>query len=203
MEVKHHVTGGVSDGGVWLVRSIIQEPYGCVTSFLHSFRLLGSNVANDKEHGRVDSDSLVEESANYLIHEVGGFGRQKELILVLVGILDGSAIDGLVPGMRGVLGEGGGWILGLLEGFLGVCGHGYVTSPFFLVTIKGETTIKGASPVDRDSIHLLESLDEIVSSFSAAWLTTSVSNTLAKKLLTISSRLSRRCMLSPSTGLAP
>ena len=53
----------------------------------------------------------------------------------------------------------------LVEGFLDVCGHVDLTSPFVVVPIKGETTIKGASPVDGDSIQLHESLDEMVSSF--------------------------------------
>ena len=58
-------------------------------------------------------------------------------------------------------------MLELVEGFLGVCGHGDVKSPFVVVPIKVDTTIEGASPVDGDSILLLESLDEIFSSFFA------------------------------------
>ena len=86
---------------------------------------------------------------------------------MLVSILDGSTIDGLVPGMRGVLGTRGFWMLELVEGFLDVCGHGDVTSPFVVVPINGETKIKGASPVDGDSIQLLDSLDDIIISFFA------------------------------------
>ena len=86
---------------------------------------------------------------------------------MLVSILDCSAMDGLVPGMRGILGARGCWMLELVEGFLGVCGHGDVKSPFVVVPIKVDTTIEGASPVDGDSILLLESLDEIFSSFFA------------------------------------
>ena len=37
VEVQDHVTGAVADGGVGVGRSIIQEPNGCVTGFLHSF----------------------------------------------------------------------------------------------------------------------------------------------------------------------
>ena len=56
-------------------------------------------------------------------------------------------------------------MLELVEGFLNVCGHGYVTSHFFVVPIKVETKIEGSSPVDGYVIHLLESLYEMVSSF--------------------------------------
>ena len=83
----------------------------------------------------------------------------------MVRILDSSAIDGLVPGMRSVLGAGGCWILGLVEGFLGVCGHGDITSSFVVVPIKGDTKIEGASPVHGDSIQFLESLNEMFGSF--------------------------------------
>ena len=64
---------------------------------------------------------------------------------------------------EGHLGEGGCWILELVEGLLDVCGHGDVTSYFVVVTIKGDTTIEGSSPVDGDIIQLLESLDDVVS----------------------------------------
>ena len=77
----------------------------------------------------------------------------------MVRILDGSAIDGLVPGMRGVLGARGRWMLKLLEGLLDVCGHGDVTNTLVVVPINGETAIEGSSPIDGDIIELLEHLD--------------------------------------------
>ena len=55
----------------------------------------------------------------------------------MMSILDGSAIDRLVSGMRGVLGVRGCCMLELVEGFLDVCGHGYVTRIFFVVPTKG------------------------------------------------------------------
>ena len=101
---------------------------------------------------------------------------------MLVSILNSSVIDGLVPGMRGILGARGYWMLELVEGFLDVCGHGDVTSPFVVVPIKGETTIEGASTVNGDSIQLLESLDEIVSSFFAEIFDTKVVDHEGKKI---------------------
>ena len=59
MEVQEHVTGVISDGGVWEGRRIIEEPNGCITVCLRLLQLLGSNGANGNNHGRVDSDSLV------------------------------------------------------------------------------------------------------------------------------------------------
>ena len=93
---------------------------------------------------------------------------------MLVSILDGSAIDRLVPGVRDVFGARGCWMMELVEGFLNVCGHGDVTSPFVVVPIKGETTIDGASPVNGDGIQLLESLDEMVRTFFAGVFDTEV-----------------------------
>ena len=80
----------------------------------------------------------------------------------MVGILDGSAIDRLVPGMRGVLGERGRWMLKLMEGFLDVCGDGDATNTLVVVPINGETAIERASLVNGDSIELLERLDDMV-----------------------------------------
>ena len=67
---------------------------------------------------------------------------------MLVSILYGSGIDKLIPGMRGVLGARGRWMLKPMEGFLDVCGHGYVTSPLVVVPINGETAIEEYSPVN-------------------------------------------------------
>ena len=82
-----------------------------------------------------------------MLHEVDGFGRQQGGIVGLARILDGSNIDGLVPGMRGVLEKRGRWLMKLVEGFLDVCGHRYVTNPLVVVPINGETAIEGSSPV--------------------------------------------------------
>ena len=60
VEVQDHVTGNVSDGSVRVGHSIIEEPNGCVMGCLRCFQLLGSNDAGGNEHGRVDSDSVVE-----------------------------------------------------------------------------------------------------------------------------------------------
>ena len=69
------------------------------------------------------------------------FGGNRGGIVGLVSILNGSAIDRLVPGMRGVLGARGRWVLKLVEGFLDVCGRGDVTNDLVVVPVNGETTI--------------------------------------------------------------
>ena len=97
-----------------------------------------------------------------MLHEVDGLGRQQGGIVGPVSILDDSAKNRLVPGMRGVLGVRGRWVLKLVEGFLDVCGHGYVTNTLVVVPINGETAIEVSSPIDGDIIELLERLDEMV-----------------------------------------
>ena len=67
-------------------------------------------------------------------------------------ILDGSAIDRLVPGMRGVLGARRRGVLKLVEGLSDVCVHGDVTYALVVVPVNGETAIEGTIPVDGDSI---------------------------------------------------
>ena len=37
VEVKDHVTGAISNGGVWVGRRIIEEPNGCVTGCFRCF----------------------------------------------------------------------------------------------------------------------------------------------------------------------
>ena len=80
----------------------------------------------------------------------------------MVSILDGSAIYRLVPGMRGVLGERGHWLMKLVEGFLDVCGHGDVTNALIVFPVNGETAIEGSSTVDGYGIEILDLLDEMV-----------------------------------------
>ena len=80
----------------------------------------------------------------------------------MVSILDGSAIYRLVPGIRGVLGARGSWLLKLVEGLLDVCGHVDVTYALVVVPVTGETALEGSSTVDGDSIYILKRLDEMV-----------------------------------------
>ena len=86
------------------------------------------------------------------MHEVDRLGRQQGGIVRLVRILDGSAIDRLVPCMRGVLGERGRGVMKLVEGLSDVCGHGDVTYALVVVPVNGETAIEGTIPVNGDSI---------------------------------------------------
>ena len=37
VEVQDHVTSAISDGGVWVGRSILQEPNGCIMGCLRCF----------------------------------------------------------------------------------------------------------------------------------------------------------------------
>ena len=60
VDVQDHVTGTVLDGGFGVGCSLIYEPNGGVTDFLHCFRLLGSNDDDGNEHGRVDDNMVVE-----------------------------------------------------------------------------------------------------------------------------------------------
>ena len=53
-------------------------------------------------------------------------------------------------------------MLKLVEGLLDVCVHGDVTYALVVVPVNGETAIEGSSPVNGDSIYLIERLDEMV-----------------------------------------
>ena len=109
-----------------------------------------------------------------MLHEFDGLGREQGGIVGLVGILDGSTIDRLVPGTRGVLGSRGRWVMKLVEGFLDVCGHGDVTNALVVVPVNGDTAIEGYSPVYGDGIELLERLYEIVRCVFANLLETEI-----------------------------
>ena len=42
------------------------------------------------------------------------------------------------------------------------CGHGYVTGACGVVSVNGESTTEGTSPVDGDGAEFMEGLDEVV-----------------------------------------
>ena len=67
-------------------------------------------------------------------------------------------------------------MLKLVEGFLDLCGHGDVTNALVVVPINGETAAEGSSPIDGDSIELLESLDEMFRRVFADVLDTEIFN---------------------------
>ena len=100
----------------------------------------------------VDRNGVVEQCAYDLLHKVDGLGRQQGGIFGLVRILDGSAIDRLVPSVRGVLGARGRWVLKFLERLLDVCGHVDVTYALVVVAVNGVTAREGFSTVDVDII---------------------------------------------------
>ena len=84
-----------------------------------------------------------------------------------VGVLDFGAVGGGVPGMRGILWERRPGVLGLVQRFLKVIGHGNVASRSRLIPMNVETIEQGAGPIHGDGVLFLEGLDQVVSIFFA------------------------------------
>ena len=70
--VYNHVTCSVPNGGVGIGIRIVEEPQGCIVGLFGGLRLLGREGAKGDEHGGVNGNGVMEECANYLLHEVNG-----------------------------------------------------------------------------------------------------------------------------------
>ena len=77
MGVYNNVAGGVSKSGVRVVISVVEEPQGCIVGLFGGLRLLVREVAKGNEYGWINGDVVIEECADYLLHEVDGlWGKQ-------------------------------------------------------------------------------------------------------------------------------
>ena len=64
---------------------------------------MGIEGAKGDEHGGINGDGVIEECANYLLHEVNGIWGQQGGVVGVVGVLDFGTIGGGFPGMGGIL----------------------------------------------------------------------------------------------------
>ena len=103
VEVYNHVTCGVPNGGVAIRIGIVEEPQGCIVGLFGGLRLLGREGTKGDKHGGINSVGVIEECANYLLHEVNGLWGQQEGVVVVGGVLDFGAVGGGFPGKWGIL----------------------------------------------------------------------------------------------------
>ena len=82
-------------------------------------------------------------------------------------VLDGGAVVGWIPGVRGVLRTCGGHVHEFVECAGDVAWHGDVDGAGGVVPFEGEAAIEGAGPVGGDGVLCLESVDEMLCVFGA------------------------------------
>ena len=79
MSSEYHVTGMVSDDGIRISGSVIEELSECFGSCLGGMGLGGGKGSKSNQHGGINSSGIIEESANALSEVVvviwGKWGR--------------------------------------------------------------------------------------------------------------------------------
>ena len=74
MDMEHHVTGHITDGGVGVRSSVIKEVKGTKVRVLGRLGLVGSQQADGDDHGRFECNGIVEQRAYDMLYEVDRFG---------------------------------------------------------------------------------------------------------------------------------
>ena len=91
------------NGGVGVGICVVEEPQGCIVGLFDGLRLLVREGAKGDEHGGINGNGVIENCANYLLHEVNGIRGQHGGLVGVVGVLDFGALGGGFPGMWGIL----------------------------------------------------------------------------------------------------
>ena len=112
VDVQYHVDGGLANGRIWVCGGIIKQLQGFVICFFCAMGFGCSYGNGGDEHGDVDANRIVEESPNYLLNKADGLWRKRGGVVKIFRVLDSGAIDGLRPGVGGILSEFG---VGMLE----------------------------------------------------------------------------------------
>ena len=84
---------------------------------------MGREGAKGNDHGGINGNGVIENCANYLLHEVNGLWGQQGGVVVFGGVLDFGAIGGGFPGMWGILRAMRLRVLKLVKCFLKVIWH--------------------------------------------------------------------------------
>ena len=137
VDVQDHVAGGVANVRVRMNGGIVDQQQGFVVCFVSALGLGCSDGTKGDEHGDVNGDRMVEESTENLLEKADGLWWKHGGVVKIFRVLDFGAIDGLRPGVRGILSAFGVGMFKILHCFVNVAWHGDVDSPVGVIPHKG------------------------------------------------------------------
>ena len=115
---------------------------------------MGGDGSKCNQHHLIDGDSIIQKGANDLLDQVDQFRREESRGVRVFGVLYGCAIDGLFPGMGGVLSALRGQVLEFVQCLGKEVVHRNVSCPEAIVLGNGEPTVQGVSPVDGNGVQM-------------------------------------------------
>jgi hypothetical protein len=137
---------------------------------LGGFGLCGGNGAeSDKERG-VDTDGVIEESADDLLDPPDFMGWKYGGGVIVGGILYLGSISGSDPGVGGILAAAWKKVLKLVEHVGNVLGHRDEDKTLGIMPLDGEPTEQGTRGVLFDRVQLAQSVEKMVSMLAAGEL---------------------------------
>ena len=95
-----------------------------------------SDGTEGNKHGNVDGNRIVEEIPDNLRYKADSLWRKRGGVVEIVCVLDFGAIDGLRPGMGGILLDFGVGMLELVQCFVDVAWLGKVDSPVGVIILE-------------------------------------------------------------------
>ena len=160
--MQYHVAGRVANGCVQVRNGIVDQPQGFVVCFFCALGLGCSNGTKGDKHGDVDGNHIVEESSENMLDKVDGLWRKRRGVVEIFHVLDFGAIDGMRPGVGGILLAFGVWMLELVQCLFNVAWYGDIDIPVGVIPHKVEAVEKRSRPLDRDGVQYAECGDEMV-----------------------------------------
>ena len=165
VNVEAHVTGMVTNGGIRVRGSVVEQVDCGFGGGFGALGLSGGEAAKGDKHGVVNGTGIVEENAHNLADPGGCGGVQRGR-----GVRSGHLDFGSILGKHMFVGAiGGGWIsvAKTFKGSGNIAGHGEFDRALGVVPVKVEATELGSGPVNGDGVVLAEGGDEKVGSWLA------------------------------------
>ena len=97
MHIEDHVTSAIANIGIGVQGGIIEQPDDFVLCGSGGFGLLGGNGDEEKEHGQVNDNGVVEKGSNDFLEKGDQLGKDHGGRIRGFGVLDGSVIVGSLP----------------------------------------------------------------------------------------------------------
>ena len=161
VDVEAHVAGVESDDGVRLRGCVVHQHLRFLDGVGGGKILLGADLVEGDEHGGVDGARYVEKGAGDAF-----YARDAAFIKFRCGrgvgrLLHLGPMCRREPFVGRVLRAHGYGVLGALQVFADVVGHGDVDAIVRLVPINGKSTVISARRVDIDGAILPECIEEV------------------------------------------
>lgn len=148
MNPEPHIAGVISNSGIGMRGSVIEELDNAFNGFGGSGILLGREGVDGEQHGIIDGTGVEEESAEDFLDAMNSCSINGRGLVGERFQLGNGAVSGRCPRMGGILGMKGRGMFKAVERFFDVPWHGEITSASVVIPIKSDAAEDFGIPID-------------------------------------------------------